>query len=238
MKSGTTWWAGLVAAHPAVVPPMKKELHFFDRFCTRPFTDADREAYWSFFARRPGTVSGEWTPQYSVDFWTPSLLRRAAPDAKLLYIVRDPIERYRSGLTHVLVRGRFEFASISREHLRRGLYHAQLTWILEHFPRSQVLVLQLERCVRDPEAEIKRTYDFLGLDPGFVPDHRAVSTNHARAAHGELPPAVLESLQRLYRDDVERSSTSAPSSSRGCGPRPWAATSAPDRRPRQELCWP
>jgi hypothetical protein len=203
MKSGTTWWAGLITAHPTVSPPLRKELHFFDPFCHRPFTDADRETYWSFFARRPGTVSGEWTPQYSVDFWTAPLLRRAAPDAKLLITLRDPIDRYRSGLTHVIQHGRSDFAAISRDHFRRGLYHAQLTWILQHFPRAQVLVLQFEQCVRDPVTELKRTYEFLGLDSASMPAHAAVAANVTKSKRFELTPDVTGSLRRLYRADAE-----------------------------------
>ena len=48
--------------------------------------------------------------------------------------------------------------------LRRSLYAGQLEGILACFERSQVLVLQYERCVREPAAELERTFVFLGLE--------------------------------------------------------------------------
>ena len=53
--------------------------------------------YWRYFPRPDGGVSGEWTPGYLIDFWTPELIARAAPDARVLVLLRDPLERFRSG---------------------------------------------------------------------------------------------------------------------------------------------
>ena len=77
-----------------------KEQHFFDRFCARELTDADVAEYHDRFPRKPGQIAGEWTPRYMHDFWTPRLIARAAPEAKLLIMFRDPIERFRSGVPH------------------------------------------------------------------------------------------------------------------------------------------
>ncbi len=53
----------------------------------------------------------------------------------------------------------------ANESLSRSLYSRQLETLLDQFDRSQVLVLQFERCVQDPAAELRRTYEFLGADP-------------------------------------------------------------------------
>ena len=105
-RSGTTWWFETLLAHPQIKPPRRrrKEQHFFDRFCAEELTDADIAEYHARFPRRPGELAGEWTPRYMHDFWTPRLIARAAPDAKLLIMFRDPIERFRSGVPHRLSR--------------------------------------------------------------------------------------------------------------------------------------
>ena len=105
-RSGTTWWFQTLLGHPQIRPPRgrRKELHFFDRFCAQELRDADIAEYHELFPRRPGQIAGEWTPRYMHDFWTPRLIARAAPEAKLLIMFRDPVERFRSGVPHRLSR--------------------------------------------------------------------------------------------------------------------------------------
>ncbi len=175
-RSGTTWWYGLVTDHPRIHPGAK-ELHFFDRYFGRDFSDADVAEYHQRFRRPRGQLIGEWTPRYMHDFWTPALLRRAAPDVRVLVLLRDPLQRFRSGLSHELEgfvqgvrRRRREYAGAvsACDSLARSLYAGQLRGLLDHFERDQVLVLQYERCVANPEVELRRTFEFIGADP---PDH-------------------------------------------------------------------
>ena len=90
-KSGTTWWFRLIEQHPGVVQPanQRPELHFFDRSWETPFSDADARRYHDYFPVAPGKVTGEWTPGYLIDFWTPELIARAAPEARVLILLRD-----------------------------------------------------------------------------------------------------------------------------------------------------
>jgi hypothetical protein len=167
-RSGTTWWDELIHAHPDVVraPGVPKEVHYFDRFWGGTFGDGDVARYRRFFPRPRGKVAGEWTPGYALDFWTPPLLRRAAPDARLLILLRDPVERFRSGLT--LTENRLTLNWTPRASanggFQRGVYADQLLRVWAAFPREQVLVLQFEQCVRDPRSQLRRTFNFLGLD--------------------------------------------------------------------------
>ena len=85
-------------------------------------------------------------------------------------MLRDPVERYRCGLAHDLARGATFGPELAQDHFARGLYHAQLVRLLQHFPREHLLVLQYERCVAGPEPELERTYEDLGVDPSFRPD--------------------------------------------------------------------
>jgi hypothetical protein len=171
-RSGTTWWYELISAHPGVRTG-EKERHYFNRFCTEEMGDGDIERYWASFPGRAGTITGEWTPRYAYDVWTPPLLRRAAPDAKLLFMVRDPIERLRSGVVHQCSltppSGPVELATIYAEAADRGRYGTQLSRLLQFFAREQILVLQYERALRDPWAALRATYEFLGLDPDVRP---------------------------------------------------------------------
>jgi hypothetical protein len=207
-KAGTNWWNLVIGEHPNVDPSVRKELHFFQHQWERNFDEDDVRAYHRYFPRRPGHLSGEWTPRYLVDPWTPARLRIAAPDARLLVMLRDPIERFRSGTTHNLVRFETRFEKLHPRFLveatERGRYASLLARLLEHFPRQQVLVLQLEQCVRQPERELARTYEFLGLDTGFRPAVLDRQISAARGDRFDLPDDLRAALYRDYEPEVLR----------------------------------
>ena len=208
-RSGTTWWDELIHAHPKVVRAagVPKEVHYFDRFWDGTFSDSDAARYHAMFPRPDGAMAGEWTPGYMVDFWAPALLRRSAPDARLLVLLRDPIERFRSGLT--LTENRMTLSWTSRAAanggFQRGCYADQLERLWSVFPRNQVLVLQFERCVRDPTAELRRTFAFIGLDPDAASSIEAGRrVNESRAVKRELRADQRDALGRAYASENER----------------------------------
>jgi hypothetical protein len=136
----------------------------------------------------------------------PPLLHRAAPGARLLVLLRDPVERYRSGLTHTagMSRARLKRADAVGE-FARGLYAQQLEHLFAWFPVEQALVLQYERCRRDPRQELARTFDFLGLEPTDVASEvleRRVNETLERKV--EVPDDLIETLTADYRPQMER----------------------------------
>jgi hypothetical protein len=183
-RAGTSWWHTVVSAHPEVHvhPGIPKEIHHFDRI-DDAWSDEDVAAYHALFPRPPGTISGEWTPEYMVWPWCPPRLA-AAGVPRLLVTLRDPVDRYRSGWSFSVRRGAPAVPTIAGDAFHRGLYHRQLRWVLEHFDRSQLLVLQYEACLADPVEHLQRTYRFLDVDPSFEPEGL---TDRARPAHASAP---------------------------------------------------
>ena len=208
-RSGTSWWDSLIAAHPDVAraPGVPKEIHFFDERWSDGLDDRAVAEYHAYFARPAGKRAGEWTPGYMLDAWTPRLLSRAAPDARLLVLVRDPVERFRSGRT--LAENRFTVGATARAAANaafgRGLYADQLLRVWRAFPPEQVLVLQYERCLRDARAELRRTFTFLGLDPAAADrldvDARVNASTGVKVGLSDWQEAVLV---RRYAPENER----------------------------------
>jgi Sulfotransferase domain len=207
-RSGTSWWYSLLAKHPAIDHQRKKkELHFFDQFCVKDFSsEEDIYEYHRWFPRHKGKLTGEWTPRYMVDFWVPPLLKRAAPNAKLLLMLRDPVERFISGITfrvaHASPETHTSSAGICLLHFSRGLYYSQLRRLFEHFDQDQVLILQYERCRNAPVIELSRTFRFLGIDDTFA--SRIRLGEHVNVSEQKL--SISESLRRYliaaYKEDV------------------------------------
>ena len=213
-RSGTTWWFETLLDHPQIRGPRsgRKEQHFFDQFATRELTPERIARYHKQFPRDPGQIAGEWTPRYMHDFWVPPLIRRAAPDARLLIMFRDPIERYRSGVPHRASRSVDpKMEAVCADAAERGRYATQLKRVLAVHDRERILILQYERCVADPAAEYRRTLAFLGVDP----DHRNESFDTARgttqaASKHELWPDLMDGLRATLEPEVAELATLAP----------------------------
>ena len=202
MRSGTTWWWMQVTQHPGFTP-LYKELHFFDHYMSA--AGLDPESYHRYFPRPAGTITGEWTPRYMFDYWSMPLLRAAAPNARILVLLRDPLERYRSGLAFTARNGHPATHAMLQQQYSRSLYGHQLRTLLAHYPASQVLVLQYEQCVAAPEASMRRTLEFIGLEPGDWRPSTPVSVkvNDTKVAKPSLDPATRAALTTAFRADLE-----------------------------------
>jgi hypothetical protein len=142
-----------------------------------------------------------------LDVWTPALLQRAAPQARLLVLLRDPVERFRSGRT--LAENRFTVGATVRAAanaaFNRGIYADQLLRLWAAFPREQVLVLQYERCVAEPAAELRRTLEFIGLGPDLPEGlDLAGRVNESRGPKVTLSRWQEDQLVRRYAPENER----------------------------------
>jgi hypothetical protein len=202
-KAGTTWWHSLLARHPEVYshPGVHKERHFFSAYANREFTDADISAYHRWFPRPAGKMVGEWTPDYLYQDWVPQMLHRAAPNAKLLVILRDPLERYRSGCAHQLeYTGRLTAADVTDAY-RRGFYAEDLERYESLFGADAILVLQYEQCRADPAGQLARTLRFLGLDDSWRPDNLTSAVNRTERSDFAVAESRKLELREHYRSD-------------------------------------
>ena len=203
-KAGTTWWFNLVTSHPAVSTrdDIHKERHFFDRFGAAPFGPDDIDRYHGWFPRPADTITGEWTPDYFHYPWTPELVRRAAPDTRLLLLLRDPIERLRSGLAHQRRTGVPADTMSYSDAVQRGFYDQRLRRWLDAFGPDRMLVLQYERCALDPASELRRTFRFLGVTDEVRGADARPRSNPFPVEGPPTDPDVVRRLVALYEDDV------------------------------------
>ena len=211
-KGGTSWWFELILEHPAVYERagIPKERHYLSQFCVEPFGPDQVATYHGWFPRVDGTVTGEWTPDYLSYPWVAPVLAEAAPDARILLLVRDPVERFRSGLTFRFRMGAPHTSATVADAVRQGFYARHLRRLLEFFPTEQVLVLQYEQCRADPTTQLARTYAFLGLDP-FEPAEIRREVNVSGGEKVPVDPEAAGRLVDLYRSDVRELAHLVPS---------------------------
>jgi hypothetical protein len=120
---------------------------------------------------------GESSPNYTkCPFFRgiPQRMHDALPEAKLIYLVRDPIARMVSHYRHNFAKGK-ETRPINAALYgqRRGIYlntsryYTQLRLFLKHYSPERVLVLSTEEMQTDRRAALVRVFDFLGVDKAF-----------------------------------------------------------------------
>jgi sulfotransferase family protein len=175
MKAGTTSLYEYVRSHPDVFMPSEKELDFFVAEKRWP-----RGLGWYSEQFAPGAgarARGEASTNYTKDPLFGGVAGRIAsalPEARLVYLVRNPIERIRSQYLHSLSAG-WERRPIDRAVLEEpqyvdvSRYAHQLERFLEHFSREQILVVHAEDLRNDRLGVVRRVFSFIGVDPGWTP---------------------------------------------------------------------
>ena len=214
-KAGTTWWWKLLEQHPDMVGRLK-ETHHLTRLGWRPVSRKDVESYHRYFPRREGSITGEWTPRYMTTPGVVDTMHACAPDARLLVLLRDPVERYRSGVGHWQTRKerqgkRLNLWAGRRDAYLRSFYGFMLQRYVEAYGRDRLLILQLERCRQDPAGQYERTLVFLGLREWLPTEEvlgRPVNVSKRRPSPRVLdePDDLVESLE----DDIRLLLTIAP----------------------------
>jgi hypothetical protein len=213
MKCGTTTLFKSLIQHPALAGAREKEPNFFTRAELR---DRGRGWYESFWDHDPARHA--WALEASTEYAklpvcpsAAAFLRRVPADYRILYVVRDPLERLRSHYRHGLAQGFVQqpiHELLAPDAVAFGNYHLQLWPYVLALGREKILALDHRELLADMPAVLRRATAFLGLDPGFrfqpvtrqntggYHDQRALA--HMLTARGLLPDLVSEeALARL-----------------------------------------
>lgn len=215
-KSGTTWWYWLLHQHPQVEPNLlgAKEPSYFCHFGWDGPNDAERALYRRAFAAPPGSISGDWSCDYLSSPLAIQHLADCAPEAKLVAMLRNPIDRCVSSLNMWLgnraawtglagERGHvFRTFSLFPEAVNACRVADGLRQVLRRQGRDRLLVLQYERCRVDPRGELRRTLRFLGVDEDWAPEAPERPVNVAPYRIPRPDAAARARLAAVFADDV------------------------------------
>ena len=187
MKSGTTTLHELLAQHPEISMSEPKEpCYFVDPGQLKAVWPEmwrmgfwkDESSYLTLFKNKPqARYFGESSTDYSKRPKIDGVAEKIAafnPEARFIYIMRDPVERTLSHYWHMVEhRGerRTPLQAILHDphYTEVSHYSYQLQPYLEHFGRERVCALTFEELKCDPLAVVRAVYDWLGVDGGFVP---------------------------------------------------------------------
>ena len=209
-KAGTSSLYRYLQGHPQVFVPDLKEPDFFveERNWSRGIAWYEALFEGAGDAVAIGEASTSYT-MYPMYDGVPARIADLIPRARLVYLVRDPVERMRSDYLHYrnLRPGAqrrlrieremepLERALISNPHyLHTSRYALQIEQYLAHFPRDRLLVITSEDLRHRRLETLRRVFEFVGVDPHRMPstvDQEFNVTDQAR-----LPTAWSRALRR------------------------------------------
>jgi hypothetical protein len=215
MKCGTTSLHRYLRLHPDISVSRHKETNYFvaERNWHRPI-----RWYESLFdARAP--VRGDFSPNYA-QFprvkGVPERMKRVLPDARIVYMVREPVERIVSQYIHQVDAGRETrtleevLSNLDDNHyVNLSRYFSQIEKYLEHYPQENILVMSLEELKEAPQRALNRVARHIGASERQSWEERLTKKRY-NTAEQKLRPNRLglflnvhaKSLYRVLRKKV------------------------------------
>ena len=197
-KAGTTSLHHYLGQHPEVFVTSMKEPKYFalkdepldfagpSQFINQSSVNRF-EDYCALFAGVQEEIAiGETSPLYLYSEKAAAEIKATLPEAKLIVILRNPVDRAFSSYAHLLREG-FETLSFEESlthenqricdrwaplwyYTQKGFYFQQLQRYYERFPASQIKVYLFEDLCKAPLNVVQDIFAYLGVDPNFEPD--------------------------------------------------------------------
>jgi len=239
-RGGTTSLYSYLASHPAIGPASTKEVHFFDLKFPKGMTwyrahfPSALEKYYIERVQGHTFITGESSPYYLFHPHVPKRVAKAVPHAKLIVLLRNPVDRAYSQYNHEVDGGReslptFEEAIdheeervkserekllrneyyVSEHHrhhsyLAKGVYVDQLLNWMNFFPREQFLILRSEDFYANPAEKLQQTLDFLNVPQTTLTSAEQEFKTYNNKTFTKMHPDTRKRLVEYFRPHNER----------------------------------
>jgi hypothetical protein len=200
-KSGSTSLYRYLQQHPGIYMAPVKEPDFF----LRSDLEASIHEYAALFeGATTETAIGEASVGYFNDSETPHRIQRILPDATILLVLRNPIERAYSHYNMLVIHGVAPpppYATVLRNALttsnlqNTGIPTSRYAGSLEAYQTvfgSNLNVYFYDDFRRDPSAFVRQVYSDIGVDPEFVPNLETTYNGSYRPRSGRLSAASFQ----------------------------------------------
>lgn len=228
-RAGTTTLFNYLVEHPDIKFPFKKEVHFFD-FRYHQGEDWYRSRFcYKFCLGKRGTTL-EASPYYMVHPLVPERVADILPAAKIIMLLRNPVDRALSQYHHNVRHGREELTFeealemedkrlagevealendenyYSYNHHRyayilRGRYIDHIEKWLRFFDKENLLLIQAEKMFTEPNAICSKIFDFLNLSGYTV---RNIKHHHKASYDRNISPESYEVFLSYFKESNQR----------------------------------
>lgn len=203
-RCGSSWLYASLCEHPEIQMPSIDPVNFFD---VRYFKGY--EWYEKLLPNSQGqNIIGETSPGYMKNQFAPKRIIEHAPNTKVIFTVRDPVDRAFSEWWHEKSFGNlnWDFESALYHHpafdtlVSPGFYDHHLCRFYDYFDEEQISVMFFKDFKLDNEAYIQTIYSFLEVDDSFTPSTVGEQRNEASHMH----PVLNQLKSKVYHSTSER----------------------------------
>lgn len=233
-KCGTSTLFESLMRHSCVARPLWKEVHFFDIFYNRGIRwyrgcfDSRLHRLYTKLKFKKNIITGESTPYYLYHPLAPQRIFRALPKAKMIVLLRNPIDRayshynmmVRMGLEELTFeqavkseekrlsgerekilkdKNYYSFNDMGYSYLTRGIYVDQLKTWMNHYPKENFLILKTEDFNESPQKILDQTFDFLSL-----PRQQIKYEKHNVGVYSDMTQSTRKELMEFFKSHNEK----------------------------------
>lgn len=201
-RAGSTSIYDLLRRTEGIFMSPVKEPHYFSSIADKylsPKPIRDKKKYIELFKHaKEDQLVGEASPTYLTDLKSAELIHQIIPNAKIIMILRDPVERAYSQYLLRISNGKiYSFSDAIKEALETkddaykkriiydGLYYYGVKKFLDMFGIQNVKILLFEEFIKDPKKTIKDVLMFLGVK-SEPPDYNKISHNYLTVPRNKL----------------------------------------------------
>lgn len=218
-KAGTTWIYENLAKHHEIFFPNGKEMHFWNKV---DIGNQDKiEEYIKSFTLSSNSQSlikkqGEITPAYA--FLEQNVIKeiyKINPNLKIIYSVRNPIDRAWSGALMALKRAEMTIDEASDQwfidhfksegSLQRGDYETCLNTWSKIFPAENFLIINFDDITKNPKDVLKKCAIHIGVSDNFFNDisYEDISKKIYSGLNQPKRKKLQKKLENLYKDKIK-----------------------------------
>ena len=227
-KGGTSSLIEYLNHHPEIFMA-SRELHFFDKKCSRPYSNEEIMKYEGNFSKTNKPIKGEKTPSYCYFRYAMDRIYNYDKNMKIIILLREPISRAfsqynmlldsKSGRdlnsvseTEIMDTFAVSWQTLQQAHktsgwdmkslITRGYYDEILKYVLSKFPRQNVYIGISEEINENKLKYYNEIYEFLGASKLHKIDEYA--NTHIRTYKKPIPKSLEKYLYNIYKPHNER----------------------------------
>lgn len=224
-RCGTTSLYLMLKQHPEIFMPKEKEPHYF---CgdVKQKIKSEKEYLLLFSKAKKHKIIGEATPNYLRSKIAAKEIKKFSPDAKIIIILREPIDFIRALYQMDAASGNEKLSEINKgifqkKYLQKTEYYKQVKRYLDNFSKKNIKIIIYCDYKNNNNKTLRGIFRFLGVDENFVPERESinpsrfngwgklniflkspVSTKIRKAIRNSFPKSIIKPLQKTYRKAI------------------------------------
>ena len=155
----------------------------------------------------PDKIKGDCSVLYFTSPDAPELIHKHAPKVKLVFLLRNPIDRFYSHYWQEIKTGNIPNQSLESmlerndeklvRYYANSYYKRNINLFIKYFQRDQIFILLAEEFYKDPLVELNRLYEFLGVSR--ISQVEVIIKNKAAIPKSRMIHSTIRTMSLLGR---------------------------------------